>query len=827
MCLCHACCAAEEQGGSISLAVPGGGLSVTLSGDGRLVGATVGAKAVPQPITAETVLAGCQREGQVELQRSEGGGVQFTKHLLHAADGRRCVLIERLRPTASSIRWEIAIRGQGQPWSTAIETRLQYPVTRSTRFWTAWSDSGLAVPGGTYQGTGAVYTGDFGATMPIHYSGWTDPLCAMPLRNTKFYYGAAYYGPAHPDLCITPSRTDLFCIPLATFVEPSDDTGLTVALSPDDKLPELTMTTDEEGALVFSRIYHRISESRPACFALDLVAHEGDWRGAMRWMVGRYPEHFDPPLPRADRMAGCAAYSADQRHFDTSRLHQMAFRSNWKCSEDFPYQGMFLPIDDDHTQWTRWLREPPVEGKGPKVSCGMMNDYGRWMHSQGFYVLNYFDVAEFGNYPVWPAPPRKAARDEDLWKDSNDFLYGRLRSALLMRKGHPIGEQTFVLDPGDPAYETFLLEQAQRHLRRLPDTDGLAIDRMDLIHTYNTGADDGVTWYDGKPARALCLSWQQLMSRLGPMMHRADKAIFVNNHTKRLDLLREVDGIYCEFGYLGTSLNTSALLCVRKPLLLWTDGPAALEPDPDAYFQRHLYLGGYPTAPYPGNNHCIKPGNARAEQFYLDYGPLLDAMRGKKWVLLPRVVEVTGEKARANLFATPGGYVVPIVFGGKEKSVELVLSGLPRLPGQNGFRIELIHPGEEQWTTLSEPSGYLTNDPLEAIAKGGTIGQVRLRVPLARGCAMVKLAYAWIDPKVTWFDSTAEVSMGTTIAGGEIRYTLDGPEPDANSAGGGSAVQFPLDKTATVRAAVFVAGRRAGDVVTSEFVRLPPATTTP
>ena len=144
----------------------------------------------------------------------------------------------------------------------------------------------------------------------------------------------------------------------------------------------------------------------------------------MRWMVGRYPEYFDPPLPRADRLAGCAAYSADERHFDTTRLHRMAFRTNWKCSEDFPYQGMFLPFNDDHTQWTRWLREPPVEGKGPLVSCGMMNAYGRWMHSQGFFVLNYFNVAEFGNYPAWPPPPRKAASDEDLWKDSNDFIYG-------------------------------------------------------------------------------------------------------------------------------------------------------------------------------------------------------------------------------------------------------------------------------------------------------------------------------------------------------------------------------------------------------------------
>ena len=98
ICLCHACWAAEDQSGPISLAVPGGGLSVTLSGDGRMVGRG-GGERIARPITAETVLAGCQRVGRVEVRKPEGGGVQFTKHLLHASDGRRCLLIERVRPT--------------------------------------------------------------------------------------------------------------------------------------------------------------------------------------------------------------------------------------------------------------------------------------------------------------------------------------------------------------------------------------------------------------------------------------------------------------------------------------------------------------------------------------------------------------------------------------------------------------------------------------------------------------------------------------------------------------------------------------------------------
>ena len=114
--------------------------------------------------------------------------------------------------------------------------------------------------------------------------------------------------------------------------------------------------------------------------------------------------------------------------------------------------------------------------------------------------------------------------------------------------------------------------------------------------------------------------------------------------------------------------NGEALLCIRKPALAWTTDT---DPLSDEFFQRHLHLGVYPTTPYPFNNHCIVP-SADHDRWYFDYGPLLDAMRGKKWVLQPHSVTAGAPNVKVNLFEVPGGYVVPVTFAGQAASVEVV-----------------------------------------------------------------------------------------------------------------------------------------------------------
>ncbi len=283
----------------------------------------------------------------------------------------------------------------------------------------------------------------------------------------------------------------------------------------------------------------------------------------------------------------------------------------------------------------------------------------------------------------------------------------------------------------------------------------------------------------------------------------AGKVIYANmSGTTHVGWMQHIDAIYDEFGDHAVHLNRAALLGVHKPVMAWTHDAAKVRPDPDAFFQRHLHLGVYPTAPLPGNDHTILP-ETDTDQHYLDYGPLLDALRGKRWVLQPHCIEVADARAKVNLFEVPGGYVVPVTFG-KADRVSLVLRGLARLPGQESFRAEVIHPGGTGWVSLSVQEA------------GDTLS---LDVPLVRGCAMVKLAYAWIEPKAAYFGGSANITMGTTLTDAVLRYTLDGSTPSGASDGYEKPIK--LNKTTLIRAAAFKNGNLLGEVMTVEFVNVP------
>jgi hypothetical protein len=704
------------------------GLIVQLSVSGEIENIWLGQKKISRPVKAITQIAGCRQEGDVKSQTFPDGSIEFSRVLINDSLHTSCTLTDRFIPKDNSIRWEIGISGKDQSWGSKITTQLKYSVTKNTRFWTTWAG---AQHDKTKEELDArafkeIYPASSSSeNRTKNYDDWSDALLPLPFTNATLYYGAPYMDYEKPLLGFWPRRGDIFSIPVYSILEGPQNSGLTVALSPEDNIIDLILQTSSDGTASFSRLHNRISKDNVLTFALDLIPGENDWRGSLDWMSKRYPQYFNPKIFDAKKFSGTGAYSNYFSDFDTAKMKKMAFTVNWQASFDFPYMGMFIPPVKKGESWKRF--------GGDSISVKKMDDYARKMKDDGFYVFSYFNVTEFGDYIKYPLKVPQVKNAADDWKSSNDFLYNRLSSAILTvpakmnYRKNVAGEKIFgswvgsiAMDCGDPVYQDFLLQQARRHITEIPNSFGICIDRMDWLRLFNENADDGISWFDGRPVRSLVTSWKQIMSKLGPMMHESGKAILVNNHTKRIDLLNETDGFFDEFTYAGTSLNATAFLALNKPAMGWTDTVATIRSEGgDNFFQKYLYMGILPMCPFPGNDHSISP-DPFTDQLYLDYGPLMLAMKERSWVLKPHAVSVKDNAAKVNMFNVPQGYAIPVMYA--VHGIQAAKVTFQNTSGKEIVSCEVYHPGKEQPVLVKFKQ------------KGSS---VILDVPVERGCGML------------------------------------------------------------------------------------------
>ena len=695
-------------------------LTVGITGQGHILALKLGFNKADIPFHACTVLDSCIQKGSAAHHSLDSGGVEFSRTYVQERTAFQCTVVDRFIPTKSSIRWEVEIVGSESPWSTPIETQLSWLSPSRLSFWTAWD-----TPPGTgsrpiqnaslnklidkllrecdYQDLAAA--ADAGMEQwPTDQ--WSDPLVAAPFVDLDLRYGG-YLG-AH----------SAFSIPIATTMDPLADLALSLVQSPESNLLDMRLKTSSLGDVSLVRTNHRIASSSPIKLSMDLVAHAADWRGGMGWMVDRYPNYFEPSNRTAYELDGCGSYAGGEGDLDAEKLKKMAYSLNWNARFDWPYLGMSIPPVKADVTWPSWYQKP--------ASLAKMSSYDEKMDKSGFHVLEYFNVTGGGNYIQDDPPPRKANSDSELWRDGNDYVHYQVPGSIVRdRAGKILNDGWFnvvVLDCAEPCLQKSLIEQVETLVKELPHSSGICIDRMDWLNVYNPHRDDGVSWIDGRPTRSLLISWKQMLRKLAPILHQAGKVVYANTLIARIDSCECLDGFYDEMGDLPSSLNLCALMAVRKPAIGWTRDLNTLRPNPDALFQRHLHLGVFPTVPVPAADHTI-PEDRWADECYLAYGPLLAAIRGKRWVLKPHVISVRDQAARANLFQVPGGYAIPITFANNVNEVTLTLRNLLE-PGEQIASLTVLHPGEAKTSTLkwqSSPEG------------------VKLAVPVQRGCALVKV----------------------------------------------------------------------------------------
>ena len=515
------------------------------------------------PVRIFTSLEGCETSGEIKSVKLSEGGMEYTRSMKNHESGFSANLTERFKPAGNSLHCEIEIKGTGEPWTTAISTQIQYQADSSSRIWAPWGDPRISKK--SFTDSGIVDSENITVDQ-----NWTDPLVPRRFFNDTLYYGAPYFQYEKPGIAFIPFQWDLFCIPMVSVLESKEDKGLSVILNPDDEILDLIMLVKTDGTITFNRLFNRISDKNILKFSFDIITHEADWRGGIRWISNTYPEYFNPANPAADEMAGTGGYSDSDVDFDVAKMKKMAFSVNWRASFDFPYMGMFIPPVARDETWTRFGGSP--------TSVAAMQNYAQKMKNLGFHVLSYFNVTEFGARDEISPGTCYYREESDLWKSANDFLVKKLNGAVLhvplrvpqeklgfyakTRQGgaYFTWEDGIVTDCGEPVYKDFLLDQARKHINLIPSSDGICIDRLDWLRMYNEERDDGISWYLDRPARSLVTSWKNLMKDLGPVMHQNNKVIFVNNHDKRIDFLKNIDGIFDEFTYAGVPLNLTALV---------------------------------------------------------------------------------------------------------------------------------------------------------------------------------------------------------------------------------------------------------------------------
>ncbi|MEO6288687.1 MAG: hypothetical protein ABIO76_02130 [Ginsengibacter sp.] len=323
-------------------------LDIKLSPEGKIIGIWIGKNKVEKKVVSFTEIEGCSLYGSVKIHKSNDGKIEFTRTLVNDSLNHKCEITDRFSPTKNSIRWEVEIKGDGDAWSAPIKTVFNYPATKETRIWTTWGKP-------KYDSTADDETRE--ALKPVaggspetaivdkNNNDWVDPLVPVPfIKDTLFYGAPPPFGYNRSFLSAEWTfYRELFSVPLFSVLDNKDSVGIHMALSPEDNILGLLMTTTPDGSVNYTRFSNRISNYHTVAFSMDLIGDTNDWRGGLGWMSKRYPGYFDPKNSTALKLNGTGAYSNSYIDFDVQKMKDMAFNVNWQASFDFPYMVCFFP----------------------------------------------------------------------------------------------------------------------------------------------------------------------------------------------------------------------------------------------------------------------------------------------------------------------------------------------------------------------------------------------------------------------------------------------------------------------------------------------------
>ena len=183
-----------------------------------------------------------------------------------------------------------------------------------------------------------------------------------------------------------------------------------------------------------------------------------------------------------------------------------------------------------------------------------------------------------------------------------------------------------VFDCGVEPYRSHLLNQLNTVMDQLAEhSGGIVIDRWDFAGLTNPRVDDGITAYvnppsvkTAKPVGSTTLSLLHFMRDVHKVVHtKHNRAVSINDHTYRVDLLEHVDHAGDEHGGAPARAHAGALAFMSKSI--------GLHRPP----QELLYWGTQTSA---GSSAAMwQAGDAPFGQTAIDYAPLFAQLVGRRW----------------------------------------------------------------------------------------------------------------------------------------------------------------------------------------------------
>jgi hypothetical protein len=445
-----------------------------------------------------------------------------------------------------------------------------------------------------------------------------------------------------------------YVLPLVSILDPATDQALTVALPPNVNIPHLQVEWIAGRTLRFTLGHRGMGGGKVSPLRLLFYAHPADYRSALKAYSDEFPEYFEPPLPRGNS-EGVFWYHHIQDHPDFAEMARQHVRYMWS-SFWFTYLGNYMPDGPEWAPYTygQWWK------LGQTMSDEKIKAFVAEMKEHGIGIYGYFNVTEFGG---------KGGAPDDSTEIPTHLLQIRFAEALVkdaQGRAVPSWEGSSDMNPRlDGPFWPWLKMQCERYIQRLPELEGLIIDRLDWSSRLDYGHDDGFSMVGGQAAENMAMPVAAAVQEVCRMMHAARKRVLVNQFW-RVEVLRDVDGYCHECDYVPAL----AYLAPYRPLSAWEERKK-YDGDPlefEKQMKLRLQCACFPQMiahQFPISQQ--KP-NALAADFLELYAPLFEPLIGKRQVLLPHCVAATGDND-VNLFLNGRGeYVAPLTSRTRHRS---------------------------------------------------------------------------------------------------------------------------------------------------------------